>query len=139
MKNQKYKRYIKTQHTYLRANHPLTCNKDENTTIPGETYTINDLIRRHSQGLQDNLGKEPIFQDQDDISHNSHDWEKISRLDLVDKSEISEENINALRELRQKLVEKGKKKPSDDVKTKNNTNIPQTQKTDTNQLEIPND
>lgn len=57
-------------------------------TIVGETYTIKELLLRHTRGLfDDTLYKEPIYDENADFD--SIDLNLAHSLDLVDKHELA--------------------------------------------------
>ncbi len=54
-------------------------------TIPGETYTIRELLIKHTQGvLPPGIDRQPHYAE--DTDFNSPDYHKINNLDIVDKN-----------------------------------------------------
>ncbi|AXL14916.1 hypothetical protein [Microviridae sp.] len=59
-------------------------------TIPNETYTIRELLAKHTRGIAPNIARQGHWQD--DASFDSPDFNKLNGLDIVDKHQISINN-----------------------------------------------
>lgn len=55
-------------------------------TIPNETYTIRELLEKHTRGLDMNVGREPIF-GEEEADFDSPDLNQIHQMDLYDVQE----------------------------------------------------
>lgn len=67
-------------------------------TIPDETYTIRDLIKKHASGvLPPNLERESQYTEE--ASHEDLDLQYVQRMDMHDKQEIISENLEFIQSL----------------------------------------
>lgn len=54
-------------------------------TIPDQSMTIRQIVERYVKGVPvDIVQRDPVFMDQ-----NEHDFEKLSRMDFAEKSELA--------------------------------------------------
>ncbi|AXL15367.1 hypothetical protein [Microviridae sp.] len=58
-------------------------------TIQGESYTIQELLSKHSAGISPDIGKEPIWDDS--ANHNSLDYMKVGSMDLSEQMDYLED------------------------------------------------
>lgn len=64
-------------------------NLEPSKTIQGETYTIRELLRKHQSGAMPDVARNPIWEDTDDFE--SLDLQKISRLDISEKTQLTQQ------------------------------------------------
>lgn len=80
---------------------PGSQNSGVSKTIPGETLTIRELLIKHTQGLEQQIQNEPIYVD--DVTHESFDLSKIHNMDLAEKQEVLNMQIDLVDEI-QRIV-----------------------------------
>lgn len=96
-------------------------NNDASITVQGEAYSIAELYRRSTGGINDTLQREGFYPE--DVTFDDIDLEKISRLDLT---EIEENKLDLLRlELNEALE---KKKEANDSEEDSNKKTDEDQK-----------
>lgn len=75
-------------------------------TIQDDSYTIKDLLEKHTKGIDLGLGKVPQYAE--DATHDDVDMEKFNNMDHNEKHEVAEQQRERMREL--KLLQDQKKK-----------------------------
>lgn len=122
---------INTSHNYDYRDHKKPANTDPSMTIPGESYTIRELIKRHSQGMTDNNQHHGEYQEE--VDHNDPDIQKLQRIDMVDRNELTATNQGVIDKLRtnieDKKAQKAFLKQQEEVKAKLD-NIPKVKKSE---------
>lgn len=97
--------------------------KGVSITQVGETYTIQELIAKHTRGiLPMHISKEPVYDDEP--THDSLDREKFHRSDIELKNEVVEQQRNIFHELEEKAKPKEKpfkKAPTSQAETQGET------------------
>ncbi len=93
-------------------------------TIPNETYSIRELIQRFGMGIQDKGGVSTI--NDEEATHDSLDYEKVSRSDITTKHALMEQNQERINGLKAKIT------PPKDISQNVEAVIPTTQQTASN-------
>ena len=79
-------------------------------TVPGESYTIQELIKKHTSGIPVNVEIRGEYDE--DPTHEDFDKREVQNMDLVDKEEILQQNLDKISnkkiEIQQKREEKAK-------------------------------
>lgn len=94
-------------------------------TIPGETYTIRELLNKHTRGiLPPGIDREPIYDNEPNFD--SPDFQKINRSDINDKKQFQRETkeqqselSNTIKKQQQHHKEKKSNKQENTQKTNN--------------------
>lgn len=95
---------------HTRKNNALTCTQPSQT-VPDQSMSIKELLKRHVQGLDLQGGKEPLF-DEDETS----DGINIATLDLVDLQNMRNkinEKINAFEQARKNKAKQAEKQKAE--------------------------
>jgi len=92
--------------------------KGESKTIPGESFTIKELIKRQAGGIIDQRQQEEYYDD--NPSHESPDLEKVSQMDLTEVQELKKDTINTELEKAVEEKEKQKSKATETKETEQN-------------------
>nr|UXQ87914.1 MAG: hypothetical protein [Microvirus sp.] len=79
------KRKIITPGTYDFAKIPKITIPGESQTIPGDSYTIRELLKKHTQGIMPPIGRQTYY---DDADIDSPDPTKAPDFDLTDVTDI---------------------------------------------------
>lgn len=103
MKNNKFR----TKYPRQANDHQGSNTYGVSKTIPNETYTIRELLNKHTSGLMPEVGNEPIWQEE--ASHDSPDLQKLHRLDIVEKQIEQTRQTNIIEQL-DEILEKAKQK-----------------------------
>lgn len=78
--------------------------KGKSQTVVGKAYTIKELLERHTRGyFPEDVYREAHYQE--DANHESVDFQKIQRLDIVDKKQIIQNNQETINNLKQITIE----------------------------------
>ena len=88
---------MKTRTAYNRTRYKNKQSTLPSLTIPNETYTIPELIRRFTKGIDDGITRPTTYQE--GVTHDDIDMEKFSRLDINDKHEFAEHNQQRIDQL----------------------------------------
>lgn len=67
----------------------------ESMTVPDQAYSIQELLRKFSNGLDPGVARSPMFAEQPDID--GEDFEKVAMYDPADRQVLREENEEILR------------------------------------------
>lgn len=106
---------VTPKHGYDHTKHANTVFTQPSKTIVGESYTIQELLRKHTTGLMPQIAKEPIWID--DATFDSLDMQKINRADIQVKKELAKEVQKGIKqtldEIEDKRAEKFKQKEED--------------------------
>lgn len=78
-------------------------NSGVSITIPNETYTIRELLNKHTSGIMPNVERKAIYQE--DVSHDSLDLQKVQRMDYTDKESIFAQQTDLIEQLEQQQKE----------------------------------
>lgn len=94
----------------IKTHHNATPSKGQTVqgvsqTIPNETFTIPELMRRFTNGMNDNVADNSA-QFSEEATHNSYDLEKVHRMDTFERQQITQEHNEYLNDLT-KEVSKG--------------------------------
>lgn len=81
-------------------------NSGVSLTIPNETYTIRELLNKHTSGIMPEVANQPIWQEE--ASHDSPDLQKLDRLDIVEKQIERERQTNIIDQLDEIVQEQRK-------------------------------
>ncbi len=81
-------------------------NTGASITIPGETYTIRELLIRHTNGLEPMVTKSPIWQE--NATHDDLDLQKTHSLDLTERDEIKQQQKSIIDSIHSQQNEKTK-------------------------------
>lgn len=84
-------------------------NNDESLTVPDDSYTIKDLIRRYQAGCMPNVGRNVIYDDEPDIDNCDPTCDPA--FDLVDREELSRDLAERIPALQRELEEVNKVPP----------------------------
>jgi len=95
-------------------------------TIKGESYTIQELIEKHTAGIRLPIDRQPIYMD--DASHEDIDLEKAYTLDNVDKAEIKASAKQMQITLEQSIKDVQKEKKRQDLSESKTTDHDDTDK-----------
>jgi hypothetical protein len=92
-------------------------NNDPSETVVGQSYTIKDLLKNHSNGIE---MEQPPQGEQNDATHDSIDYRRVHDLDPTEKEELRQtileeifENNKNLKLLKQQTMELKAKKASE--------------------------
>lgn len=86
--------------------------KGESMAVPGESYTIKELLLKHSQGIMPQIGNpEPIFDDQEDMTTNPT---LSPTFDFAEAHELKQQTKQTIKEKQQALEESKKSAESAD-------------------------
>lgn len=117
---------IRTHHNYDHNENRKKPNTDPSLTIPGESYTIRELIKRYDAGLIDK--NQHIGEYQEDVTHDDPDIQKIAKIDRVDRQMLTDQNKEAITNLRTKIQskvnDKAKIKAIEEEKAKIDKQVP---------------
>lgn len=73
-------------------------------TVPGETFTIGELMMRFgSGGMPESVSLAAELEGYDEPSHEDHDLEMVSRLDITDRDELRVELADRVASLEESL------------------------------------
>lgn len=102
MKQAKLK--IRYKFNYQLSKNDLEVPTGVSQTIAGETYTIRELMQKHTRGiLPEGIIRQGIYgEDQD---HDSEDLQKVKQMDLYDQAIIADRNNEKIKLLKQKQIE----------------------------------
>ena len=101
-KQQKWQSKWEYDHTKT----PKSDNKGEKTlTIPDASYTIRELLDRHSRGMATEIGNAPQYPFDKDMDHDDVDLEELARMDMAERQKIVEETKERIRNLKGNLEE----------------------------------
>lgn len=74
-------------------------NKKPSLTIPDESYTIKELLKKHTRGMMpEGLNRNGIYLEED-ATHDTLDYQKFQRMDITDKhlfKQTQKENLARL-------------------------------------------
>lgn len=68
-------------------------------TIPGESYSLRDLVKKHQLGMMPPIERQAIWQE--DANHDDIDLNKVHSMDIVEKREIAARQESHLNRLKQ--------------------------------------
>jgi len=104
-----------SKHGYDHTKYKNTVFTKPSQTIVGESYTIQELLRKHTTGIMPQIAKEPIWQE--DATLDSIDMQKVNNADIYIKQELEKEVQigikQTLDEIEDKRAEKFKQKEED--------------------------
>lgn len=66
-------------------------------TIPNETYTIRELLNKHTSGIMPDVQRNPIYSE--NASHDDLDLQKANRLDIVEKQQLQTQQLDIITQL----------------------------------------
>jgi len=92
-------------------------------TIPGDTFTIAELINRSHQGIVDNIQRQGVYYDN---GHDDLDLEKYKQMDFTEREEAKQENAYRIQTLKN-VIQDGIKDPKP-LKTQSEVELPPEQK-----------
>lgn len=69
-------------------------------TIPGDTFSIQELISRSQQGIIDNVVRQGQYLEND---HDDPDLEKFQNLDFTERQELSVQNLSKIEHLKRQI------------------------------------
>lgn len=99
---------VRTQFNY---NDKLDTGKEVSTlpslTVPDESFTIPELIQKHTSGIPINVERQGQFDD--DPTHEDHDKQELLQMDLAEKEQIIKQNLQEIGRLKEVV-----KKQADD-------------------------
>lgn len=76
-------------------------------TVPGDAYTIQELMKRHQAGMLTDVGKDIFYtEDVDSQNFGAMDLSKISNLDLFEAEQMAAENRRTIEELDTKVKQR---------------------------------
>lgn len=92
-------------------------------TVPDDSYTVSELLKKHSQGLALNIQKLGQFDDLGDDEYDSEDMNQFQNLDLAERKEKADKarrHIDNVKEAQKKAKKASEepKKPNLDPETK---------------------
>ena len=67
-------------------------------TIPNETYSLKDLVKKHKQGIMPPVERRAIWQG--DATHDDIDLQKVHDMDIADQHEIIQQNNSIIKQLK---------------------------------------
>jgi len=111
---------VTPKHGYDHTKHPNTVFTQPSKTIVGESYTIQELLRKHTTGLMPQIGKEPQWQE--DANFDSLDMQKVNNADIYVKKELAKEVQKGIKETLNEIEDKRAEKflkQEEDLKAKN--------------------
>lgn len=97
-------------------------NNKPSVTVPGEAYTIPELLRKFSNGQSVSIARNPSYSNPSDFD--SPDLVEIANSDFVDKEMISESNQFKIQELYEKSKRSPKPTPAPVVESTGNPEPP---------------
>jgi len=77
----------------------------ETLTVPGEAYSIADLIAKSANGLQMDVIRDAKWDD-DDISHEEYDKRELANMDLAELEQVQLSNMERIEAIKQEMEEK---------------------------------
>lgn len=116
-------RKVLNQYTFkLKAQHKEKT-RNPSLTVKGETYTIKELLEKHTRGIDPNIERNQIWQE--DPNHDSIDLHKSAQLDIVEQAEQILNNKTRISDLEtlqkeQKLSKKQQAKLQKELAVKEN-------------------
>jgi len=126
---------IRTQYNYdWKKDTKFEETEGPSMTVPDESYTIKELVQRHSQGLPAQVGLNGEYDE--DPTHEDHDKRELINLDLAEKQEIIEQQKLLQEELKKSMeLKKANKKKAASTGESENTE-PTTKPIDENSSNI---
>jgi len=97
-----------TQSTFKNLPSHSETNNSDTITVPGEAYTIRELLEKHTQGIYPQIAKEPQYEENPDFEN--IDITKNPDFDLTDASEMKQSMLQKLEEQEQKLATEAEEK-----------------------------
>lgn len=89
------------QNKYSFVHQPKETPQNPSMTVVGQSYTIRELYDRFTNGIDDNQKTDPIFVP--DSTHESPDFFRLSKLDLVEQDQIRAKHQFELDQLKEKV------------------------------------
>ena len=77
----------------------------ETLTVPGEAYSIADLIRKSANGLQMDVIRDARWDD-DDITHDEYDKRELANMDLAELAQVQLSNLERIEAIKSEMEEK---------------------------------
>lgn len=79
-------------------------------TVPGQSISIAELLKRHINGTLLDIGKNPLYGEDDNphLDHDDPDMEKLRDSDLVEKAEFLTANAATKRQLDETVKKQSK-------------------------------
>jgi len=116
-----------SKHGYDHKKFKNTVFTQPSKTIVGESYTIQELLRKHTTGLMPQIGKEPVWQE--DATFDSIDMQKLNNADIDVKRQLGKELKYEIEEKENEILEKKRqKKEAQEQKTASENAVKTTQK-----------
>lgn len=111
-KVKKSRRVIRQHEFVLKKEHKEKATTLPSMTVPDESYTIKELFERFSKGQSTGAPlREGIYNlDDKSVDFDSPDLEKVKSMDLVDQSEIADQQAQRTRNLKTKYDDDQKRR-----------------------------
>lgn len=104
--------YIRGRYDKVKLPKDYTTIEGESQTIPGETYSIRELLIKHTQGiLPPGIDREPIYSENQNFD--SPDLQKIDRLDIVEKKEIQQQQTDIISQINEQTKKQHERKKNE--------------------------
>jgi len=112
----KYFQNPRTKHNWELSIDDKEINLSPSKTIQGESYTIQELLKKHASGNMPDIERNGVYQDDENID--SMDMEKYQRLDLADRQRIASQNAESIIQKEQAIKAKHAKKATSENEVK---------------------
>ena len=77
---------IRTRGNFVLHSDDVEHSKGQSLTIQGESFSIQDLIKKYAGGIHPEVQRKEYFDD--DVTHDDYDMEELRNADLVDQQEV---------------------------------------------------
>lgn len=100
-----------TQHEFVLLSQHIEAGGGESMTVPDESMSIREIMRKHVTGMRvmETLHRTGHYEDE--VDFDSHDFEKVTKMDLSERQALSEQTLNQIKNLEE--TEKNRKKAAE--------------------------
>lgn len=120
---------FKTNYSGLDVQEPGEINNEPSMTVPDQSMSLSEMVRRYASGLPVKGARVPLYEDTDDDDFNES-MPDLSRMDRAEAAYTMEQVANQVHDIRSRFKPKPKPKPEPE-KSKAPEKSPETPNQDT--------